>query len=109
MVWALLVISIVHSSAPFGGPIGAITGKYSDLFYSDPRRLSAVVTMLLAPMAGVALWSLALLVVAAVPAADPSGSATASRIAGSGSRRPRRCWWSRSSDWPGTTSRGTVT
>ena len=64
-VWALLVISIVHSSAPFGGPIGAITGKYSDLFYSDPRRLSAVVTMLLAPMAGVALWSLALLVVAA--------------------------------------------
>lgn len=65
-VWALLVISIVHSSAPFGGPIGAITGKYSDLFYSDPRRLSAVVTMLLAPMAGVALWSLALLVVAGV-------------------------------------------
>jgi hypothetical protein len=64
-VWALLVISIVHSSAPFGGPIGAITGTYSDLFYSDPRRLSAVVTMLLAPMAGVALWSLALLVVAA--------------------------------------------
>ena len=65
-VWALLVVSIVHSSAPFGGPIGAITGKYSDLFYSDPRRLSAVVTMLLAPMAGVALWSPALLVVAAV-------------------------------------------
>lgn len=63
-VWALLVLSIVHSSAPFGGPIGAITGKYSDLFYSDPRRLSAVVTMLLAPMAGVALWSLALLMVA---------------------------------------------
>ncbi|BBZ78263.1 membrane protein [Mycolicibacterium anyangense] len=65
-VWALLVVSIVHSSAPFGGPIGAITGKYSDLFYSDPRRLSAVVTMLLAPMAGVALWSLALLLVAGV-------------------------------------------
>ncbi|WP_059014216.1 DUF6541 family protein [Mycobacterium sp. M26] len=63
-VWGLLVVSIVHSSAPFGGPIGVITGKYSDLFYSDPRRLSAVVTMLLAPMAGVALWSLALLVVA---------------------------------------------
>lgn len=65
-VWALLVVSIVHSSAPFGGPIGAITGKYSDLFYSDPRRLSAVVTMLLAPMAGVALWSLALLAVAGI-------------------------------------------
>ncbi|WP_328362328.1 hypothetical protein OG976_12055 [Mycobacterium sp. NBC_00419] len=63
-VWALLVVSIVHSSAPFGGPIGVITGKYSDLFYSDPRRLSAVVTLLLAPMAGVALWSLAVLVMA---------------------------------------------
>ena len=61
-VWLLLVVSIVHSSAPFGGPIGAITGRYSDLFYSDPRRLSAVVTMLLAPMAGVALFSAALLV-----------------------------------------------
>ncbi len=56
-VWALLVVSIVHSSAPFGGPIGALTGRYSDLFYSDPRRLSAVVTMLLAPMAGLALFS----------------------------------------------------
>ena len=63
-VWALLVVSIVHSSAPFGGPIGVLAGKYSDLFYSDPRRLSAVVTMLLAPMAGIALWSLAVLAVA---------------------------------------------
>ncbi|TGD89284.1 hypothetical protein BayCH28_08015 [Mycolicibacterium sp. CH28] len=63
-VWALLVLSIVHSSAPFGGPVGVIVSKYSDLFYSDPRRLSAVVTMLLAPMAGISLWSLALLLVA---------------------------------------------
>ena len=51
-VWLLLVVSIVHSSAPFGGPIGALTGKFSDLFYSDPRRLSAVVTMLLAADGG---------------------------------------------------------
>ena len=62
-VWALLVVSIVHSSAPFGGPIGAVTGKFSDLFYSDPRRLSAVVTMLLTPMAGYALFSAVLLLV----------------------------------------------
>lgn len=55
-VWLLLIVSIVHSAAPFGGPVGAITGKFSDLFYSDPRRLSAVVTMLLAPMAGIALF-----------------------------------------------------
>ena len=56
-VWLLLVVSIVHSSAPFGGPIGALTGKFSDLFYSDPRRLSAVVTMLLVPMAGIAVFT----------------------------------------------------
>ena len=47
MVWLGLVVCIVHSSAPFGGPLGALTGKFSDLFYSDPRRLSAVVAMLL--------------------------------------------------------------
>jgi hypothetical protein len=58
VVWLILVVSIVHSSAPFGGPIGAVTGIFSDLFYSDPRRLSAVVTMLLAPMAGIALFTL---------------------------------------------------
>ena len=55
-MWLLLVVCIVHSSAPFGGPIGALTGKFSDLFYSDPRRLSAVVTML-APAAGIAVFT----------------------------------------------------
>lgn len=65
-VWLVLIVSIVHSGAPFGGPVGAIVGKYSDLFYSDPRRLSAVVTMLLTPMAGYALYSLALVVVAGI-------------------------------------------
>jgi hypothetical protein len=63
-VWLLMIVSIVHSGAPFGGPIGAVIGKYSDLFYSDPRRLSAVVTLLLVPMAGIAAYSAALLVVA---------------------------------------------
>jgi hypothetical protein len=58
-VWLLLVVSIVHSSAPFGGPIGALTGKFSDLFYSDPRRLSAVVTMLLMAAVGIAVFTLA--------------------------------------------------
>ena len=57
-VWLLLVYSIIHASAPFGGPIGTVTAKFTDLFYSDPRRLSAVVTMLLAPMAGIALFTL---------------------------------------------------
>ncbi len=64
-VWLLLVAAIVRSSAPFGGPLGAALGTYSDLFYSDPRRLSGVVTLLLTPMAGVALYAAALLVMAA--------------------------------------------
>jgi D-galactosaminyltransferase len=63
-VWLLLVLSIVHSSAPFGGPIGAVTGKFSDLFYSDPRRLSAVITMLLAAAVGIAVFTLASAIVA---------------------------------------------
>jgi D-galactosaminyltransferase len=62
-VWALMVVSVVHSSAPFGGPVGAVTGKFSDLFYSDPRRLSAVITLLLAPMAGIALSTMTSFVV----------------------------------------------
>jgi D-galactosaminyltransferase len=65
-VWLLLVVSIVHSSAPFGGPLGALTSVFSDLFYSDPRRLSAVVTMLLAPMAGIAVFTVVAAAVAGV-------------------------------------------
>ncbi|OBA99763.1 hypothetical protein A5662_15145 [Mycobacteriaceae bacterium 1482268.1] len=56
VVWLGLVACIVHSSAPFGGPLGALTGRISDLFYSDPRRLSAVVTMLLTAAAGTGLF-----------------------------------------------------
>ena len=58
-VWLLLVVSIVHSSAPFRGPIGTLTGMFSDLFYSDPRRLSAVITMLLYAAVGIGLFTLA--------------------------------------------------
>jgi hypothetical protein len=75
-VWLLLVVSIVHSSAPFGGPIGALTGRFGDLFYSDPRRLSAVITMLLTSAVGIALFTLA------------SGAVTgARRLVGKGSPR----------------------
>ena len=62
-VWLGLVVAIVHSSAPFGGPVGSAIAKYSDLFYSDPRRLSAVVTLLITPMAGIALTLIVLFVV----------------------------------------------
>jgi hypothetical protein len=66
-VWLLLVVAIVHSSAPFGlGPIGALTGKFADLFYSDPRRLSAVVAMLLTAAVGLAVFTLAWALVAGV-------------------------------------------
>ena len=51
------MVAIVHSSAPFGGVIGTLIAKFSDTFYSDPRRLSAVITLLLAPMAGIALFT----------------------------------------------------
>ena len=65
-MWLLLVVSIVYSSAPFGPPVGFLARTYSDLFYSDPRRLSGVVTLLLTPMAGVALFYLTALVVAGI-------------------------------------------
>ena len=80
-VWMLLVMAIVHSSVPFGGPLGTVVGTYAELFYSDPRRLSAVVTILLTPMAGIALHSAALLVVAA-----------ARRLAEPRMRLDRRVW-----------------
>ncbi len=65
-VWLLLVVSIVHSSAPFGGPLGDLTAVFSDLFYSDPRRLSAVVAMLMAPAAGIAAFTVVSAAVQAV-------------------------------------------
>ncbi|WP_071286335.1 DUF6541 family protein [Mycolicibacterium llatzerense] len=63
VVWVGLMIAIVHSGAPFGGPIGALIGAYADLYYSDPRRLSAVVTLLITPFAGIALFAIVKFVV----------------------------------------------
>lgn len=57
-VWLLLVVSVVHSAAPFGGFIGTMIARFSDSFYSDPRRLSAAITLLLVPMSGVAVFTL---------------------------------------------------
>ncbi|MGX9788652.1 DUF6541 family protein [Mycobacterium sp. MMS18-G62] len=74
-VWLLLVVAIVHSSAPFGlGPIGVLTGKFADLFYSDPRRLSAVVAMLLTAAAGLAVFTLASAAVAGLRRVVDRGS-----------------------------------
>ncbi|OBK76898.1 DUF6541 family protein [Mycobacterium sp. 1274761.0] len=82
VLWLGLVVCIVHSSAPFGGPLGALTGRFSDLFYSDPRRLSAVVTMLLAPAAGTGLFVLVSAVVRGVR-----------RLVGPGRAGPAARWY----------------
>jgi hypothetical protein len=62
--WLVLVAATVHTAAPYGTIVGTLMAKFSDLFYSDPRRLFAVITLLLAPMAGVALFTIATAVVA---------------------------------------------
>ncbi|MEU9806791.1 DUF6541 family protein [Mycobacterium sp. NPDC050853] len=58
-VWLLLIVAIVHSSRSFGGFVGHAVALFSDAFYSDPRRLSAIVCLLLAPAAGIGLFTLA--------------------------------------------------
>ncbi|UVO14630.1 hypothetical protein NM962_08885 [Mycobacterium sp. SVM_VP21] len=54
-LWAVLVVAVVHSSAPLGGRVGSVLGLFTDLFYSDPRRIMAAMTLLLMPMAGIGL------------------------------------------------------
>ncbi|MGV0627751.1 DUF6541 family protein [Mycolicibacter minnesotensis] len=61
-LWAVLVVAVVQSSAPLGGTLGSALGTFTDLFYSDPRRIMAAMTLLLTPMAGVGLAALAALV-----------------------------------------------
>lgn len=58
-LWVWLVIAIVYCSVPFGGPVGEGIQLFTRFFYNDPRRLSAVVTMVLEPMAGIGLYALA--------------------------------------------------
>jgi hypothetical protein len=62
-VWLVLTVATIYSGAPFHNPAGAAIEKLSQFFYNDPRRLSAVVTMLVTPMAGVALFAVVLVTV----------------------------------------------
>jgi hypothetical protein len=80
-VWLVLVYSIVHSSAPFGGLLGTVSAMFTDLFYSDPRRLSGVVTLLLAPMAGIALFTVTSAALAGLRRLTPRLSARACHVA----------------------------
>ena len=64
VLWLLLTVATIYSGAPFHNPLGAAIELFSQFFYNDPRRLSAVVTMLVTPMAGIAVFVIVLAVVA---------------------------------------------
>jgi D-galactosaminyltransferase len=63
-LWLLLVVVDIDAGNPLGGPVGAVAGMFGEFFYKDPRRISAAITLLLEPMAGVALFAIVLVVVA---------------------------------------------
>jgi hypothetical protein len=65
VLWLVLTVATIYSGAPFRNPLGAAIEAFSQFFYNDPRRLSAVVTMLVTPMAGIAVFAVVLAVVAA--------------------------------------------
>ncbi len=67
-VWLLLVVVNVDAGNPVGGPVGAVAGAFGEFFYKDPRRIAAATTLLLEPMAGVALFAIVAVVVAAAQA-----------------------------------------
>ena len=58
VLWLVLTVATIYSGAPFRNPLGAAIEQFSQFFYNDPRRLSAVVTMLVTPMAAVAVFAL---------------------------------------------------
>ncbi len=57
-VWLVLTVATIYSGAPFRNPVGRAIEEFSQFFYNDPRRLSAVVTMLVTPMAAIALFAI---------------------------------------------------
>ncbi|MCV7377059.1 hypothetical protein BST11_13695 [Mycobacterium alsense] len=79
--WLVLTVATIYSGAPFRNPVGRTIEVFSQFFYNDPRRLTAVVTMLVTPAAGLALFAI---VVAAV--------ALARRLADRFTRLPAPAW-----------------
>ncbi|MGA8330667.1 MAG: DUF6541 family protein, partial [Mycobacterium sp.] len=57
-LWLLLTVATIYSGAPFRNPLGSAIEQFSQFFYNDPRRLAAVVTMLVTPMAAIAVFTL---------------------------------------------------
>jgi hypothetical protein len=64
VVWLVLTVATIYSGAPFRNPLGAVIEEFSQFFYNDPRRLSAVVTMLVTPWAALAVFAIVLAAVA---------------------------------------------
>jgi hypothetical protein len=64
VLWVVLTVATIYSGAPFHNLAGAAIEQFSQFFYNDPRRLSAVVTMLVTPWAGIAVFAIILAVVA---------------------------------------------
>ncbi|SPM29927.1 transmembrane protein alanine and leucine rich, partial [Mycobacterium terramassiliense] len=64
-VWLVLTVATIYSGAPFRNPVGRAIEEFSQFFYNDPRRLAAVVTMLVTPMAAIALCAIVAVVVGA--------------------------------------------
>lgn len=62
-LWVVLTVATIYSGAPFRNPVGRVIEVFSQFFYNDPRRLTAVVTMLVTPMAAIALFAVVTLVV----------------------------------------------
>ncbi len=63
-VWVLLTAATIYSGAPFRNPLGEAIEEFSQFFYNDPRRLTAVATMLVTPMAGIALFAIVMVAIA---------------------------------------------
>ncbi|WP_077087241.1 DUF6541 family protein [Mycobacterium rhizamassiliense] len=80
-VWLVLTVATVYSGAPFHNAAGAAIEKFSQFFYNDPRRLTSVVTVLVTPMAALALFAAVLLAVA-----------VAKRVVGRFRELPPRVW-----------------
>src|SRR5271163_2972623 len=57
-LWLVLTVATIYSGAPFHNPFGATIEVFSQFFYNDPRRLTAMVTMLVTPMAGIAVFAM---------------------------------------------------
>lgn len=87
VVWLLLVVVGVDAGTPVRNVIGTLAGGIGEFFYKDPRRISAAITLLLEPLAGVGLFTIVVALVAgARRVTDRLGRSSTSE------KRPERIW-----------------